>query len=533
MRWAFCDDGFSLVNWGPFKSMFGSLLMTVVQFLCLIVYFIETVFWTLIRGVKMNDGSYRNIIDGLLFNNANLADNSITTIAGIIILIAIGLVIIAAVIAVLKSQFSTKDEDRSPKIIVIGVVKAILLMVVFPIIVYCLLLITNALTNAVCTYAQYDMTAKNSFANQLFYMFSNNASARGNWFDPKTGERLLSFTLEELNDPLRVPGDNAWVQLKNIGFVNGTAQDGLFGYNYILAQIILILLFIALFKAVLLMVRRIFDVIVLYVIAPLPIACYPSDDGKRYDIWKELISGKIVSAFGLGITFVIYSILITIIYELFTKWAGTDIRTLDITLEGGTLPLRTVLSIVYMFVIVCGAFAIPNMYIMLSHLVSPSAGTLASQDMQNMANDAAFFQRAGRGATKAAVGATGLALGLTKTALVGNKDMRYLYMMSNKNGNQHNAVTNGLYRFAAGGILGSAIMGAGDIKKHYLSNKAEKIRSDAIANYDNKEKLKEANEQLHKMHAQEVTPSDVFFKDKMEKQEAAADKIAKKSRGDK
>ena len=83
MRWAFCDDGFSLVNWGPFKSMFGSLLMTVVQFLCLIVYFIESVFWTLIRGVKMNDGSYKNIIDGLLFNNANLADNSITTIAGI------------------------------------------------------------------------------------------------------------------------------------------------------------------------------------------------------------------------------------------------------------------------------------------------------------------------------------------------------------------------------------------------------------------------------------------------------------------
>ena len=67
MTVAFTDNGFNLFNWGAIKGLIGSLLLTIVQFLCVGVFFLENVFWVLIRGVKMQDGSYKNLIDGLLW----------------------------------------------------------------------------------------------------------------------------------------------------------------------------------------------------------------------------------------------------------------------------------------------------------------------------------------------------------------------------------------------------------------------------------------------------------------------------------
>lgn len=338
------DSIYSILE--PLKVYLDLCFLTLVQFLCAIVYFLENTFWVLIRGVKLKDGSYTNIINGLIFNNAALADNQITVISSIIILIAIALVIVAAVVAVIKSQFSTKEEDKSPKVVITGVVKAILLMVIFPLIIYAMLLVTNALTDAICNYAQFDTGPQNSLANQIFFMFmapEGNRSCIG-----VNGERLFSFTLEELRN-YDIPGDNAWQKLIALGFVNGNNADGLFGYDYLLAIIVLVILIFALFKCVLLVVRRIFDIVVLYVIAPLPIACYPSDEGKRFDIWKDLMSSKVVSFFGLGVTFVLYTILITVIYDTFSTWStelGITFRNLNLAISNGKIDAgRTVLRI--------------------------------------------------------------------------------------------------------------------------------------------------------------------------------------------
>ena len=51
-------------------------------------------------------------------------------------------------------------------------------------------------------------------------------------------------------------------------------------------------------------------------------------------MYRIMIPNRIfLIIFNVKITFVIYSILIATIYNLFTKWAGADIRTLDISFE--------------------------------------------------------------------------------------------------------------------------------------------------------------------------------------------------------
>lgn len=535
MKWAFTENGFDIFHWDRLRGLLGSLLLTIVQFFCIGVYFLENVFWILIRGVKMKDGSYKNLIDGLLFNNQALADNQITKITGVIILIAIALTIIASVVAIIKSQFSTKDEDKSPKIAVLGVVKAIVLMVTFPLMVYILLLVTNTLTNAVCEYAHFDNTDNNSLANQLFFMFMN-PEGRSNCMNAD-GTARFSFTLENLSS-LGFPGDNTWEQLKSSGFINGANEEGLFGYDYLLAIVVMIILVFALFKAILLLIRRIFDIVVLYVIAPLPIACYPSDEGKRFDIWKDLMASKIVSSFGLAITFIVYSILITVIYDTLAAWSqasgSTLTRTLNIAIVNGQIDTGTLLGVVYLFVIISGALALPNMYSLLATLVSSQAGMVAQHDLQNMANDMAFFQRGAHQAEKMALGSTGLMLRALKTGAFGSRDARYLNAMRKRNGQDEKAgkLTNTAWNMASRGIIGGIALGAGEAfsnrKSDRISKKADNIRNSAINNFDDKLHLSIANSQLRDMGQREVTYRDVLQSETDKRGTIKADEIARR-----
>lgn len=534
MKWAFTENGFNIFQWDRLRGLLGSLLLTFVQFFCIGVYFLENIFWILIRGVKMKDGSYKNLIDGLLFNNQALADNQITKISGIIILIAVALTIVASVVAIIKSQFSTKDEDKSPKIAVMGVIKAILLMVIFPVIVYALLLVTNTLTNAVCEYAHFDNTDTNSLANQLFFMFMN-PEGRSNCMNAD-GTARFSFTLQNL-DELGFQGDNVWEQLKYANFVNGENEDGLFGYDYLLAIVVMIILIFGLFKAILLLVRRIFDIVVLYVIAPLPIACYPSDEGKRFDIWKDLMASKIVSSFGLAITFIVYSILITVIYDTLATWSqasGSNFRTLNIAIVNGQIETGTLLGVVYLFVIISGALALPNMYSLLGALVSSQAGMVAQHDLQNMSNDMAFFQRGTHHATQAAVGSTGLMLKALKTGAFGSRDARYLNAIRKRSGQdeQSGKLTNTAWNMASRGIIGGIALGAGEAlssrKSDRLSAEANSIRKDAINNFDDKFHLENQNRRLRDMGEREVTYRDVLQSETDRRGTIKADEIARR-----
>lgn len=584
-------NGFDIWHLGDWLGkMFASLLMTVVQWGCLFVFLMESVFWALARGVTVTEKGttntkYVNLIDLFLFENGQInTQNTFTKILIYFILIGIGLTILMAVISIIKSHISTKDEDHNPTTTILGVVKAVVLMIAVPFIVYAILKVTNAVIDGVCSYANISNTVSGSFANKIFFMFSPGDMSK---YRNADGSYQFSFMLSEDAFTNDMGKQTTWEQLFSIGF-RTNENFGLTGYNYIFAIIVLIILCIALFKAMLLLGDRIIDLITLYLVAPLPIACYPNDDGKRYDVWKELIISKIVSALGYVIAFIVYLTLVEEVYKEFSKYEG--FLNLSFNLTNGSLDQGTILTIVYLMVIIAGGLSVPAVYAMLAQLVGQTAGRVAESDLNNANQDIGHVQRgmmmvggavggaalgiagkallgsgASGGALKkaavgGAVGATGGAGGVlagtgasaTSSLLAGatagaggvGQNVKQLKNVGGfggaiaKVGRGAKAV--GSY-FAARGLLGGAVGALGLLGKASTSwipkkwntakeGKYNDLVNQAVNNYDNKDKLGEINNKIGKMGGRQV--DDTFMAERINTQNVAK-KQAKLVQGNK
>ncbi len=465
---SFDMNGWGIFDWDRFPGMIGSLILNLIQWLCLFVYFLESIFWTLVRGIKVGENRgkpiYKNLLDAILFDGDKIFDfknNVIGSLMILFIIIGLVLIILMSVIAVFKSHLSTKEEDKNPKNVVLGGIKAVILMVLFPVIIYCVLKVTNSLVDAVCIYNKFDTDVKTSLANKIFFMFANSGGQTAMWYDAN-GKPLFSFMLGETW--LTSKGDaetTIWQILNSSSTGNFVGYDtaNIGNYDYLFAILVLIVLMIGLFKAIMLLGKRIFDVIVLYVIAPFPIACVPNDDGKRFEIWKDTIISKILASFGIAVAFAIYLVVITELGELFAS-ISPKFKTLTLTVDdNGTFNTGSILTIVYVLILVSGGLAIPAMYTMLATLVSQSAGQLAQSDLQNANADMAFMQRGahaiGAGALFAA-DKTGV-LGLAKNVLMGKANPQ------NGQSNVSNAlasVSSSLGGSSGGSALGSASNGS-------------------------------------------------------------------------
>ena len=106
---------FDLGNW--FAKFFASLLMTIVQWGCLFVFLLESVFWAFARGISVDGGkTYNNLFDLLLFENGKIREASLITQLSIyFIIIGAALVVLMAVIAIIRSHISFNSHIRSSK----------------------------------------------------------------------------------------------------------------------------------------------------------------------------------------------------------------------------------------------------------------------------------------------------------------------------------------------------------------------------------------------------------------------------------
>lgn len=600
MNNALDTSGFSIWDLGDwFVKFFASLLMTIVQWGCMFVFLLESVFWAFARGVQMvdTDGSktgtpgksyYQNLFDLLLFDNGKIREASLITQLSIyFIIIGVGLVILMAVVSIIRSHISLKEEDHNPTGAVLGVVKAVVLMIAVPFIIYAVSKVTNALIDGICSYPGVNISssASNSFANKIFFMFSPGDMSQ---YKNSNGGYTFSFMLSEPDFKSKMGDMTVWETLKNIGFVDGSATQGLTGYNFILAIIVLIIMCIALFKAVLLLGDRMLDLTVLYIVAPLPIACYPSDDGKRYDVWKELIISKLLASLGFTIAFIVYFVFCDEIYKEFAKLDPNFTHISWTISETGEFNQATLLTIVYIVFVVAGGLSVPAVYSMLAQLVGQTAGRVAESDLQNANQDIGHIQRGmsmvGAGVGAAAVGGFALAklgaLGTSSRGMDKMKASQFSSMLSRgmastgggagagglalagagAGATKLNASTGfgrgagkvgtgflkagsslgmaGSY-FASHGLLGGTLgaLGGGVAKLHEVQDNKRQVKragqindliNQAVSNYGDKAKLGALNKQITKMGGKAVDDSYIASRLAEQKQaKATADKNAK------
>ncbi len=84
-------------------------------------------------------------------------------------------------------------------------------------------------------------------------------------------------------------------------------------YNYFLVYGEALFVIIVMLCAVFLFVRRIIEVLILYITAPLFVSTIPMDDGHIFKRWRELFIGKLISGFGVVFTMKLVMMLIPVV----------------------------------------------------------------------------------------------------------------------------------------------------------------------------------------------------------------------------
>lgn len=98
-------------------------------------------------------------------------------------------------------------------------------------------------------------------------------------------------------------------------------QAGLGAYNYILVYCEAIFTIIVMLCSVLVFIRRIIEVILLYIVSPFFVASIPLDEGATFKRWREMFIGKLISGFGTVFTMKIVLLLVPVFMKSSFKFA--------------------------------------------------------------------------------------------------------------------------------------------------------------------------------------------------------------------
>lgn len=285
-----------------------------------ILYVICEVLWKIVQAV----GNLVDVITGLFYKLAGLDylgsgagiaeeqqdlltqlfnQNIVSTISGFMILASVLLLAIFGGFAVLKQMYFTKGEAKSTA----GVIKNMVLAGVFlifltPISLFAISTITT-ITSAIAGIFGNDMST--SLADVIF-----NASFSGD-------------AIEAYN-AIYGAGDSEWVnvtswtEMTNSDFLfelsyGGVSTVNFYWYIFLLGGgVILFNLVVMVFH----LIKRLFRVVILYILGPIYVARMVDDGGVKFKEWKNDALSELVSIIGTVVGFMVLLALVGMINDL-------------------------------------------------------------------------------------------------------------------------------------------------------------------------------------------------------------------------
>lgn len=107
---------------------------------------------------------------------------------------------------------------------------------------------------------------------------------------------------------IHILGDDSWTI---VPVPHSWKRDGLVdpdGFNFLVAYICAIVLLIALISATFGLVKRLFDIVLLFIALPGIAATIPLDDGAKFKLWRETVISKVFLAFGTVLAVNVFTI---------------------------------------------------------------------------------------------------------------------------------------------------------------------------------------------------------------------------------
>lgn len=249
-------------------------------------------------------GEKVNIIEYLV------GGSTVGTIFWCVFILSVGLTCIFGIVALVKNMISNNRTVSS----IIGKIGLSLLGTMAMLTVVILgILISNAILTLISEMFQIENTTK--LSNALF-----NACA-GEWLNGYTVTEvdITSCSVSEIMGSYHEGGilfgiwPTSWA--KN-GMINPDK------FMYLPAMIASIALVIAMIVALINLSKRVYEIVLMYIIMPMSMSTLPLDDGARFKAWRETFVTKILLAYGTVFSVNIFILLLPIISKMHVDGVG-------------------------------------------------------------------------------------------------------------------------------------------------------------------------------------------------------------------
>lgn len=247
-------------------------------------------------------GQKVNIIEYLV------GDATVGTIFWCVFILAVGLTCIFGIVALVKNMIANNRNISS----IIGKIGLSLLGTMAMLVVVILgILIANALLTLVAEIFQIGNTTK--LSNALF-----NACV-GEWLNGYTVSEIdiTSCSVSKIMGDYNATAFGIWpTSWKGNGMINPDS------FLYLPSMIASIALMIALVVAIINLAKRVYEIVLLYIVMPVSMATLPLDDGAKFKMWRETFVTKIILAYGTVFSANIFILLLPLISKMHIDGVG-------------------------------------------------------------------------------------------------------------------------------------------------------------------------------------------------------------------
>lgn len=139
----------------------------------------------------------------------------------------------------------------------------------------------------------------------------------------------------------KILGDYDWTI---VPIPTGWEKNGMIdpeAFNYFIAYLCAIVLLVALIGATFGLVKRLFDIVILFITLPGIVATIPLDDGAKFKLWRETVISKVFLAFGTIIAVNVFTIVAPQIWGINLSTSGMYVNMLlkAVLICGGALTI--------------------------------------------------------------------------------------------------------------------------------------------------------------------------------------------------
>ena len=271
-----------------------------------------------VTDVTVN-GQRVNIIEYLI------GDSTVGTIFWCVFILAVGLTCIFGIVALIKNMIA---NNRNVSSIIGKIGLALLGTMVMLTVVILGILISNSILTLVAEIFQIGNTTK--LSNALF-----NACV-GEWLNGYSFAEvdITSCSVSTIMGDYNATAFGIWpTSWKGNGMINPDT------FLYLPSMVASIALVIALIVAIINLAKRIYEIVLMYIVMPVSMATLPLDDGARFKVWRETFVTKIILAYGTVFSVNIFILLLPLITKMHIDGVGSfgNSMFLIFMIIGGTM----------------------------------------------------------------------------------------------------------------------------------------------------------------------------------------------------